>query len=174
MVSLKGQPGLREEYLLKDDEDIERYLSLPMPEISGDIISFIKQRDEVGDAGIVDICLGMNPAGATVQLIGSENFAMMSITSRELIYKLCERRMEIIKKSIEFCQDNRLGPFFSMLGQEYVVPPLHGPKDFWDFNVNFDKKLIVSVSASPYIRGKGKECLQQYKAMIDTVWEFGK
>lgn len=33
-----------------------------------------------------------------------------------------------------------------------------------------DKKgLIVSPTASPYIRGRGEECFPQYKAMIDTV-----
>ena len=31
------------------------------------------------------------------------------------------------------------------------------------------KGLIVSTSASPYIRGKGEVCFGQYKAMIDTV-----
>jgi len=29
-----------------------------------------------------------------------------------------------------------------MLGQEYSVPPLHGPKDFSDFNTRYDKPII--------------------------------
>jgi len=268
LVSFKGQPGLHEEYLLKDDEDIEKYLSLPMPEISGEAASFKKLETEVDDAGIVEIGLGMNPAGFVVELFGSESFAMMSLTSRELIYELCERQTKIMKRKIRFCQDNKLGPFYGMLGEEYLVPPLHGPKDFMDFNVKFDKELIdmihdengrihvhshgsikkvfdgflkmgvdvlhpfesppsgdisakeakaascgkiclegniqvahmyehtaeqirietfqlisdcfddhkgliVSVTASPYIRGKGEECFPQYKAMIDTVLAFG-
>ena len=35
-----------------------------------------------------------------------------------------------------------VGPFFSMLGQEYIVPPLHGLDDFNDFNVRYDKPII--------------------------------
>lgn len=31
------------------------------------------------------------------------------------------------------------------------------------------KGLIVSPTASPYIRGRGEECFPQYKAMIDAV-----
>ena len=31
------------------------------------------------------------------------------------------------------------------------------------------RNLIVSPTASPYIRGAGQQCLQQYRAMIDTV-----
>ena len=31
------------------------------------------------------------------------------------------------------------------------------------------RNLIVSPTASPYIRGLGEQCFDQYKAMIDTV-----
>ncbi len=29
-----------------------------------------------------------------------------------------------------------------MAGEEYLVPPLHGPTDFCDFNVRYDKPII--------------------------------
>jgi len=29
-----------------------------------------------------------------------------------------------------------------MAGEEYIVPPLHGPRDFEDFNVRYDKPII--------------------------------
>ena len=32
--------------------------------------------------------------------------------------------------------------------------------------------LIVSTTASPYIRGRGETCFEQYKAMIDTALEW--
>lgn len=32
--------------------------------------------------------------------------------------------------------------------------------------------LIISPTASPYIRGQGERCFAQYKAMIDTVLEW--
>jgi len=32
--------------------------------------------------------------------------------------------------------------------------------------------LIVSTTASPYIRGQGEACFEQYKAMIDTALEW--
>ena len=36
------------------------------------------------------------------------------------------------------------------------------------------KGLIVSPTASPYIRGRGEECFPQYKAMIDTVFDWNR
>ena len=37
---------------------------------------------------------------------------------------------------------------------------------------NDHKGLIVSPTASPYIRGRGEDCFPQYKAMIDAVLEW--
>jgi hypothetical protein len=264
LLSLKGQPGLHETSFVKCEDDAEKYLSLPLPEIGGDTSSFFVVDANTGERGIVDVGLGMNPGGFVAELCGSENFAMMSVMNRDVLHKLCERRMTVMLQCLKFLLDAGIGPFFSMLGEEYIVPPLHGPTDFADFNVKYDKPiidlihdaggrvhihshgaiksvlsgfldmgadvlhpceappqgdilareakafvqgriciegniqihrmyeataeeiqeeteqligdtfddgkgLIVSPTASPYIRGKGEECFSQYKAMIDTV-----
>jgi uroporphyrinogen-III decarboxylase len=193
---------------------------------------------------------------------------LLSVTDREVLHRLCRRRLEIMLRTVRFLLDAGVGPFFSMLGQEYIVPPLHGPGDFRDFNVRYDRQiidlihesggrvhvhshgsirkvfpdfvemgtdvlhpfeappqgdippaeakemargrmclegniqihrmyeatpeeirretrqlieavfddgrgLIVCPTASPYIRGAGERCFPQYKAMIDTVLEYG-
>ncbi len=267
MVSLKGQPGLAETYLLKNREDAEKYLSLPLPEIRGDVSSFFAARARIGDDGIVDVSLDRSPGGFAATLFGTDAFAIMSVTDRDIIHALCEREMNISINLLKFLLDNKIGPFFSMAGEEYIVPPLHGPIDFYDFIVKYDKPiidlvhdaggyvhihchasvkkvfqgfidmgvnvlhpfeappmgditareakdlargrmclegniqidrmyeatpeeirreteqlirdafddhkgLIVSPTASPYIRGRGEECFPQYKAMIDTVLEW--
>lgn len=267
LESLKGQPGLHETYLINSREDAEKYLSLPFPEITGNCQSFFNAVGEMNDKGIVEVSLGMNPGGLIASICGSENFAMLTITDRDIIHELCKRQMNIIITRLKFMLDHQVGPFFSMLGQEYIVPPLHGPDDFYDFNVKYDKPiidlihnadgrihvhshgsiknvfqgfidmgvdvlhpfegppmgditpkeakalskdkmclegniqinrfyenspeeiheetealiqdtfydnkgLIVSATASPYIRGCGTQCFPQYKAMIDTVLNY--
>ena len=264
MVSLKGQPGLAETYFLKTREDAEKYLSLPIPEIKGDISAFFIAKEKIGDAGIVDVSLGTNPGGFVATLFGTDTFAIMSIMERDIIHALCERQMKIVINRLKYLLSSGIGPFFSMASQEYIVPPLHGPVDFYDFNVKYDKPiidmlhdaggyihihchgsvkkvfqgfidmgvnvlhpfeappmgditpaeakelargkmclegniqidrmyeatpeevkeeteklieivfddcrgLILSPTASPYIRGRGEDCFPQYKAMIDTV-----
>ena len=264
LESTKGQPGLHETFLLKTREDAQRYLSLPVPEFGGDASGFFKAQQEFGERGIVDTGLGFNAAGLVAELFGSMNFALMSVTERDVLHSLCERRNAALTRQIKFLLDAGVGPYFSMAGQEYIVPPLHGPKDFYDFNVRYDKPvidllhdagglihihchgslkavfqgfvdmgtdalhpfeappmgditpaeakkracgkmclegniqiadmyestpkqvkaqteglietafddrrgLIVSPTASPYIRGAGEKCFPQYRAMIDTV-----
>jgi len=143
MVSLKGQPGMHEKYFVNCAEDAEKYLSLPIPVLNGNVLANFNVLDaEIGDKGIVDIRLGSNPGGFIADMCGSENFAIMSITDRDILHKLCERQMNIILQRVQFVLDAGVGPFFSMLGEEYIVPPLHGLNDFNDFNVKYDKPII--------------------------------
>lgn len=268
LVSRKGQPGLHEEYFLKSRDDAEKYLSLPMPEIGGDVSGFFARDREIGEAGIVCASPGNCPGGRVAELFGSEVFAMMSITDRDIIYALCEREASILMNVTKYVISQGVGPFFEFLGEEYIVPPLHGPRDFQDFIVKYEKPifdlihdaggrvhmhchgsikavisqmvemgvdvlhpfeappsgditaaeakeaavgrmtlegnvqiadmyehipaevseqtrqligdcfydsrgLIISPTASPYIRGEGGKCFPQYKAMVDTVLKYG-
>ncbi len=264
---LKGQPGLDDTYLIKTAEDAGKYLSLPLPQANGDVSSFWLAEQQIGDRGIVNVGLGFNPAGYVAELMGSETFAILSATDRDVLHALCERQMNVIINTVKFLLERNIGPFYSIFGEEYIVPPLHGPVDFFDFNVRYDKPiidlihnsggrvyvhchgsikkvihgflemgvdvlhpfeappmgditaveaknavmgrmclegniqisamyehtpqeicdettslirdafsdhkgLIVSPTASPYIPGKGIECFEQYKAMIDTVLKW--
>lgn len=265
LMSLRGQPGLAETYFLKTREDAEKYLSLPLPEILGiDAPAFFAATERMGDTGIVGVSVGQSPGGFVATLFGTDNFAITSILDRDIIHALCQRQMTISLNQLKILLDNKIGPFFSMASQEYIVPPLHGPVDFNDFIVKYDKPiinmihdsgghihihchasikkvfsgfvemgvdvlhpfeappmgdvtaseakefardnmclegniqidrmyeatpgevkeetelliqtvfddhkgLIVSPTASPYIRGRGEECFPQYKAMIDAV-----
>lgn len=143
LVNLKGHPGLHETFLLKTAGDAEKYLSLPLPVLGGEVSSsFHAAEAEIGERGIVDVELGLNPAGAVAELCGSETFAILSVTDRDVVHALCERQQSIVINRVKFLLDNEVGQFFSMLGQEYVVPPLHSPADFYDFNVKYDKPII--------------------------------
>ena len=142
LVSLKGQPGLHETFFVNSAEEAECYLSLPLPQLSGEGASFFAAEAALGEKGIVDIGLGFNPGGFVAELCGSQNFALMSMTDREVLHRLCERQMRVVLQRVRFLLDRGIGPFFSMLGEEYIVPPLHGPKDFSDFNTRYDQPII--------------------------------
>jgi hypothetical protein len=148
LVSLKGQPGLEERHFIRSAEDAEKYLSLPDPDIGGDVSPFFELEEEVGDRGITQVSLGFNPGGFVAQLCGSENFAILSMTDREVLHRLCRRRLQIMLETLRYLIDTGVGPYFSMLGEEYIVPPLHGPKDFRDFNVRYDRQIIDLIHES--------------------------
>ena len=178
LASLKGQPGLHETSFINSAADAEKYLSLPIPQIGGDVSSFFVADAEIGEKGIVDVGLGLNAGGFVADLCGSESFALMSVTNRELIHCLCERRMNIILGLVKFLLSAGVGPFFSMLGQEYIVPPLHGPRDFHDFNVRYDKPVVDLVHEAGgrmhiHCHGSVKEVFQGFIDMgADVLHPF--
>ncbi len=175
LIGLKKQPGLMKKYLLETEHDIEKYLSLPLPTIKGDISFFFKLNKEVGERGIVDVSLGVNPAGVVVDLFGSELFALLSMENREVLHQLMEREMQIKINLVKFLFAEGIGPFFSMLGEEYIVPPMHSPKDFHDFNFRYDKPIIDLIHNNSgrihiHCHGSVKKVLQDFIEMgIDVL-----
>ncbi|HCV22087.1 MAG TPA: uroporphyrinogen decarboxylase family protein [Candidatus Latescibacteria bacterium] len=145
LVSRQGQPGLHERFFVDGPEAAQRYLSLPLPDVADDIGPFFAADNDVGDAGIAEAHLGFNPAGFVAELCGSETFALLSITDRDLLHALCARQQRLLLRRLDVLLTAGVGPFFSILGQEYVVPPLHGPVDFDDFNVRYDRPIIERI-----------------------------
>jgi len=84
----------------------------------------------------------MNPGGTVAELFGSERFAILSVEDRGLILELLEYETQRHLRVVDYLLARGVGPYFAIAGQEYVAPPLHGPRDFWEFNVQFDKRIL--------------------------------
>jgi len=148
LVGLKKQPGYVENYYLENEDDAEKFLSIPTPEVGGEVDGFFRLDEKIGDRGITVVRLGRNPAAFVVELFGSENFAVMSVDHRDILEVLVERRMKVVLELIDHLLTRGVGPFFAMAGEEYIVPPLHGRQDFFDFNFRHDKPLIDRIHSS--------------------------
>ncbi len=177
--NLTGKPNMLETHYIKDYDDALKYLSLPDADIiPGNPSDFFEEIKNMGDKGIIEVHLGLNPAGFVADLMGSENFAIMSITDRDIIYELCKKRMHTLIRAVKKLVENGIGPYFSMLGEEYIVPPMHGEKDFYDFNVQYDKPIIDLIhNAGGYVHihchGSIKKVLQGFVDMgADVLHPF--
>lgn len=175
---LNGMQSINKTYFIKTKEDGEKFLSLSNPVLGGDVSSFFMLDNEMGDRGIIDVKLGQNPAGSIAHLMGSETFAMMSITDREIIHELCQRQMNIKMNCVKFLLESNVEPYFSMEGEEMIVPPLHGPDDFYDFNVKYDKPIIDLIHNSGgkvhiHCHGSVKKVLKGFIDMgVDVLHPF--
>jgi hypothetical protein len=166
-----GRPPMVEKHFLEDEEDAEAYLSLPERVPQGEADDFFRMDREVADAGIVDVALGLNPGGFVSELFGSEEFAVMSIDERDLLHELMERRTREILHMIDHGVTHGIGPFWSMEGEEYIVPPLHGREDFEDFNHRYDKRIIDRLQAAGH--RMHIHCHGSVKEVIDLFVEMG-
>jgi len=158
-------------YPLRDADDAERYLALPMPEIASDVSEYFRLKEQVGDRGVVVAALGNNPGGQVSGLFGSEQFAMMSLTDRDVLHRLMARHQETLLRLIDFLVDRGIGPYFNIFGQEMVAPPLHGRPDFVDFNVRYDRPIADRIHAAG---GRlNVHCHGGVKSVIDCFAELG-
>ena len=171
LFGLRGQPGYTDAHFLKDENDAEKYLSLPEPAIEGDLSPFFEAVRDTGERGIVTVRLGFNAASKVVELFGSEAFAILSIENRGLLHLIMERESRILKNLVRFLTERDVGPYFGLGGEEYIVPPLHGRRDFDDFNVRYDRPIadmIHEAGGRLHIHSHGS-----VKAVLDGFIEIG-
>lgn len=147
MVSRRGLPSYTREHYVKSVGDCERWLALPISAVGGSCASFFASDRSIGERGIVDVYLGTNPAGAVVELMGSETFAVMSVTERDLVHRMMARERDGLLALVRWLLDHGVGPCFGFAGQEYLTPPLHGRRDFFDFNVANDQPITAAIHA---------------------------
>lgn len=167
----KSEDASGRHYLLQNAKDADRYLALPLPEISGDVSEYFRLRDRVGERGIVLAHLGNNPGGSIAECFGSEQFAMMSVLERDLLHRLMQRQQEVTLRLIQYLVDHGVGPFFSICGQEMITPPLHGRNDFFDFNVRYDRPIANRIHEAG---GRlNVHCHGRLKAVLDGFPALG-
>ena len=114
LVSLRHRPGLNETYFIKDERDAEKWLSLPLPQVGGETDSFFKRRESLGDRGILEASIGMNAGGTIAELCGSETFAVLSVTHRDLVHALLERHTGVLEVRLKHMLDT----------MECPIPPI--------------------------------------------------
>jgi len=146
LVGRHGQPGMTRKHWLAGRDDALKYMSLPPPEPTGDAGGFFSLREQVGERGIVEVRLrDMNPGGCVAALFGSQAFALLSIEDRALVHDLLEHVTRRTLRMLDWLLARGVGPYFAIAGQEYIAPPLHGPRDFWDFNIRYDRRIFARI-----------------------------
>ncbi len=172
LAGRKGQPGMTRKHWLASRDDALKFMSLPEPEPRGDAGGFFALREQAGERGIVEVHLrDMNPGGHVADLFGSEAFALLSIEDRGLIHELLEHATQRALRVIDWLLARDVGPYFAISGQEYIAPPLHGPRDFWDFNVRYDKRLFGRIRDADGL--VHVHCHGSLKGLLDGFVEAG-
>lgn len=145
IISTKGHPGMRESFYVKTLDDVEKFLSIPYIPHRPDVSPFFKQVEAVGERGIVLASPGMNAIAYVHELLGSELLAIWSIEERETIHRLLRVFNDRLCDLVKYLVSQKVGPFFASAGHEYVAPPLHPPKDFYDFVVKYDTQVYAII-----------------------------
>ena len=141
-ASVIGDPGYDMEHYIKEEEDIDKILSLPYEAVEHIMGSAYEQAvAAIGDRGIATINLP-HASYAMHTLMGSETLAYLSVDAREKLDELCAVYAKRIYDHTEKILETGIKePVFAWVGPEVFLPPLMSPKDFDDFVYRYDKPL---------------------------------
>ena len=132
--STRGLPGLEVEHLVKTLDDLEKVLSVPYEPVRPDLSRYFELDEQIGEDGIV-MCSIPTPIYQLALLTGSDRLAVWSITERSRVSEMVEVFLERTLDMIDHAIARGVGPVFASAGEEFMTPPLAGPKDFHEFVV---------------------------------------
>lgn len=127
--------------LLEEPADLEKVLSIPYDPLEPVCDDYPVLEREVGDRGVV-ITAFPSALGVLGALYHPEPFTLLCVAEPARVTAFLEVMTERILDRLRFLLGKDIKPVFLFGGPEYAVPPLMGPRQFEQFVVPFDTRLI--------------------------------
>ena len=168
----KDQPSRVTESLIKTDEDIERYMSLPFETYEYDIAPVRAMYEELGDRGLVYVHYS-DPMYAAASLFDYEDFVIRCLTDRESVRRLVDHLFERIvsqtRKVADICKDYDF--LFYTAGPELATPPMVAPKVFQELVTPYQTKLIQILHDAGHL--VSIHCHGRVREVLDEIVKTG-
>jgi uroporphyrinogen-III decarboxylase len=132
------------EYLVKNEADVDRLLSLPYERVAPDMERFEALRGKLGDRGIMLPDL-LDPMVMVSSVMPFEAYILLSAMDRPRFRALLDFFAERMHGFLEDALALGAGPLFRIVGPELCTPPYMAPEDFREFIVNYDRPLIQTI-----------------------------
>lgn len=146
-------------HLLEEITDIDSYLSIPYDPPEIDMARFFREKERLGDRGVMVLCLS-DPICVAASLFEMSTFLVHAITERERIKyfldAIHERQMFELRSILKHdVKDDIL----YLHGPEYATPPYLPPDYFYDYVTCYlieSCRAIKEAGAIPAIHCHGK------------------
>ena len=134
------------EPLLKDVEDVKKWLEIPVPEFGGvpDTSDVLKTEQILGDTGIVMVDTA-DPLCLAAGLFDMGTFTIIAMTEPKLFHQVLERFAGILQQKIEAIAKAVPGRLWRIYGPEYASPPYLPPRLFREYVVKYDTPLVEAI-----------------------------
>jgi len=121
------------EYMLKEVEDIDKYLSIPYTPAQIDMSDFYNRKDALGDKGLMMMSF-IDPICLAAELFEMGTFLVHAMTEPERIKyfldAIHERQMFDLKRIL---RNDVKEIIFRICGPEYATPPFLSPEYFYNY-----------------------------------------
>lgn len=132
------------EHRIKDESDIEKYLSIPYEPVEPDVSHVFAQDKFIGENGIMLIDVP-DPVVEVFGLFSMEDFLMFAYTEPEKMGEMMDKAFEEQSYFLETILKKGVGPLFRFSGPEVCTPPYMHNEAFEEYVVKYDKRLIRQI-----------------------------
>lgn len=160
----------RESHLIKTDEDIQAFLSMPFAPAPPDVDAFRALRDRLGDRGVVQVQVP-NPVCLVIENMDYMEFMIRTHTTPEIIDALLDRAQELILAWLDGVLAADIGDTFRIFGAEYCQPPQMRLSAYRHLVTAYDRPLVERI----HWAGKTVQyhCHGPIRALIDDFLALG-
>ena len=152
-----------------EPKDVERLLSIPYVPQRPDLTPVFETRERLKDKCVAQVTFA-DPI-CIAGIIDEMATAIWTIEHRDLLKNMLDAALERILDEVKYCLDAGLGPVYYFNGPEYALPPLMSPRDFEEFVVEYDRKLVELVHSYPgkyviiHSHGRVSKFLERFAAI---------
>lgn len=141
LVFKDGRPGYVKKHAIESVGDARKWLSIPSPSPGFRTDSYWELERKTGGRALLMVGLGHAMYGVQA-LMGSETFGYWLVEERELLHEMVDRAFERIEAALKRYLAAGVGDCFGWVGPELCIPPLASPRDFREFVIEYDRRLI--------------------------------
>lgn len=157
-----GPEGTKIKYLVEDASDLEKIMNIPYTAPEPDFSSYFREKEELGDSGLMMINL-TDPLGPLYSIMSASEFSISTITDYDRLIAFTDEMNERVMSYTRYLLENDIGEVFFIIGAEFAGPPLVSPTKFNELSARYVKGLV------DLIRDYGKKSIVHYHGNLFNV-----
>ena len=167
-----GQPGYCTEHLLKTDEDVDKYLSLPHEPGEVDLTLAEEMYRRVGEHGLAYLAYD-DPLLAVANLFDYEEFVLRCARASSSIKQLLDCHFQRSKAELSALLEQAEGREFLFYcgGPELATPPMLPPRLFGDLVTVYQTQLVDMIHQAGHL--VSIHCHGKVRTVLDEFLEIG-
>lgn len=136
------------EHLIKDEEDLEAWISLPDEELGiPDYRGILQTERELGDTGIVSVEIG-DALCEVAGLMDMEEYMIIAMTEPELFHRALLKAQKKVYGMVSRIAADLPGRLWRIYGPEYAAPPYLPPHLYEEYVVGYDTVLVEAIRSN--------------------------
>jgi len=167
-----GQPGYIVEPLLKTDQDINKYLSLPCEPGQVDLSPAVEIYEKLGDKGLAYLSYE-DPLLVVAEMFHYEDFTIRCLEDLPSLKRLLDREFDRIKQELAVVlqQAGDCEFLFYSAGPELATPPMLPPEMFRELVTVYQSRLVQMIHQAGYL--VSIHCHGRVRLVLDQFLEIG-